>query len=118
MVGKQGGEISPWMSKLERYGVTLQPGDLLMNPPWFWHGILNNGKDDELVIGVPTRYGGKAGIRAAVKSNWYMTLVAVATIAWQYGSAEAFLNQDDVLEDRIQKNREARMKMPGAADHM
>jgi hypothetical protein len=37
MVGKNGDKMSPWMNKLERYTVTLQPGDLLMNPPWFWH---------------------------------------------------------------------------------
>jgi uncharacterized RmlC-like cupin family protein len=37
MVGKNGEKMSPWMNKLERYTVTLQPGDLLMNPPWFWH---------------------------------------------------------------------------------
>jgi hypothetical protein len=109
--------MSPWMNKLERYTVTLYPGDLLMNPPWFWHGILNDGPKDDLVIGVPTRYGGKMGIRAAMRSNWYMSVVALLTIFKQYGSAEAFLNQDDVLEDRIQKNREARMKISNA-DHM
>lgn len=68
------------------------------------------------MIGVPTRYGGKGGIRAALKSNWYLTTVAILTILKQYGSIENFINQDDVLEDRIQKNREARMKIIG--DHM
>ena len=109
-VGKGGAERSPWFDRLERYTATLQPGDLLMNPPWFWHGILNEGAKDELVIGVPTRYGGRDTIAAAVRSNWFLTVVALTTIWVQYGSAEAFLNQDDVLEDRISKNREARMK--------
>lgn len=115
LVGKMGETPSPWFGKLERYTATLQPGDLLMNPPWFWHGILNEGADDELVIGVPTRYGGKDGIRAALRSNPILTVIALATIFKQYGSAEAFLNQDDVLEDRISKNREARMKEEAAA---
>ena len=34
MVGKDGGEVSPWMSKLERYTAVLNPGDVLINPPW------------------------------------------------------------------------------------
>ena len=114
MVGRDGAEQSPWFNKLERYTITLQPGDLLMNPPWFWHGILNDGSADELVIGVPTRYGGKVGVRAALRSNVFLTVVALTTIWKQYGSAEAFLNQDDVLEDRISKNREARMKEEAA----
>jgi hypothetical protein len=79
-------------------------------------GILNDGAADELVIGVPTRYGGGYGVRAAMRSNWYMTTVAILTILKQYGSIQNFINQDDVLEDRIQKNREARMKIIN--DHM
>lgn len=119
LVGKNGEKRSPWFNKLKRYTTTLQPGDMLMNPPWFWHGILNEGAADELVIGVPTRYGGRNGIRAALRSNWYLTVLALATIYKQYGSAEAFLNQDDVLEDRISKNREARMKeVININDHM
>jgi hypothetical protein len=51
-----------------------------------------------------------------MKSNWYMTVVAILTITKQYGSIKNFINQDDVLEDRIQKNREARMKITN--DHM
>jgi hypothetical protein len=43
MVGKNGEEVSTWMNKLERYTTVLHPGDVLINPPWFWHGILNQG---------------------------------------------------------------------------
>lgn len=117
LVGKGNEEKSPWFNKLTRYSTTLQPGDLLINPPWFWHGIINDGKEGDLVIGVPTRYGGKGGIRAAIRSNWYLSVIAIATIKFQYGSVEKFLNQDDVLEDRIQKNREARMPT-NLNDHM
>lgn len=34
LVGKEGGEPSPWMTKLERYTAVLDPGDVLFNPPW------------------------------------------------------------------------------------
>ena len=43
LVGKNGESASPWMEKLERYTAVLNPGDVLINPPWFWHGILNLG---------------------------------------------------------------------------
>lgn len=112
LVGKNGEKMSPWMNKLERYTATLHAGDVLINPPWFWHGILNEGAKDELVIGVPTRYAGTEGVRAAMKSNLVLSLIAVATILKQYGSVDKFMNQDDVLEDRIQANRLARMKDP------
>ena len=41
LVGKSGEKMSHWMSKLERYTATLEPGDVLINPPWFWHVILS-----------------------------------------------------------------------------
>jgi hypothetical protein len=34
MVGKEGGQMSPWMNKLERYVSIVNPGDVLINPPW------------------------------------------------------------------------------------
>jgi len=112
-VGTRGGQPSPWFSKIERYTSIINTGDLLINPPWYWHGILNmaQNKTGDLVIGVPTRYGGKQGFTAAFKSNWYLTTVAILTILKQYGSMEAFLNRDDVLEDQIAKNRQARQAL-------
>lgn len=107
MVGKEGAEVSPWMTKLERYGAVLEPGDVLINPPWFWHGILNLGeKPNSLVIGVPTRYAGKASHMAAFKSNPFMTLFAIAVIAIKHGGQ---INGGNELEDRINANRKARM---------
>ena len=110
MVGKNGEVESPWMKKIERYTAVLQPGDVLINPPWFWHGILNLGEtSDSLVVGVPTRYGGKASNIAAIKSNPFMTLFAAAVIQIKYGGPEKFRGQADVLEDKINANRKARM---------
>lgn len=50
------GQLTPWFNKLERYTTTLEPGDLLINPPWWWHAVENFAEDDELVIGCPTRF--------------------------------------------------------------
>jgi hypothetical protein len=110
MVGKGDEKESEWMKKIVRYTAVLQPGDVLINPPWFWHGILNNAEDpNDLVIGVPTRYGGKDGIVAAFRSNPFMTVFALGVIYIKYGGPEKFKAAGDILEDKIQANRLARM---------
>ena len=63
-----------------------------------------------MVVGVPTRYGGRPSIVAAMKSNAFMSLFAFAVIYFKYGGAEGFKAAGDVLEDKIQANRVARMK--------
>jgi len=37
--------------ELPRYSVTLEPGDALFNPPWFWHQVQNDG----FCIGIASR---------------------------------------------------------------
>lgn len=85
LVGKSDGEPSPWLDKIERYTAILNPGDVLINPPWFWHGILNLGTDNELIIGAPSRYGKGVTFKAALLSNPVFTLNAVVTLARRYG---------------------------------
>jgi hypothetical protein len=112
MVGKNGEQESPWMKKLERYTAVLNPGDVLINPPWYWHGILNQPGEapNSLIVGVPTRYGGRDGIMAAIKSNAFMSLFAFGVIFAKYGGAAGFMKEQDVLEDKIKANRVDRMK--------
>jgi hypothetical protein len=110
LVGKNGETESPWMNKIERYTAVLEPGDVLINPPWFWHGIINQGESsDSLVVGVPTRYGGSVSTKAALKSNPFMTVFAGIVIYVKYGGPEKFKNATDILEDKINANRKARM---------
>ncbi len=40
------------LHRLPRYTVTLEPGDLLYNAPWWWHEVLNHGE----TIGCAMRY--------------------------------------------------------------
>ena len=40
-IGKGEEEQSSWLTKLNRWEVTLNPGDVLLNPPWTWHGVMN-----------------------------------------------------------------------------
>lgn len=89
LVGKGGMEKSPWFNKLERYYSTLNPGDVLVNPPWFWHGIINRGEPNTLVIGSPTRYGQQGKNKAAWRTNPLLTANAFYTLFRKYG-LEAF----------------------------
>jgi hypothetical protein len=64
---------APWFDRLERYTVTLEPGDLLINPPWWWHCVENLGAPGELVIGCPTRFNSAA---RALRVDPFKSLVA------------------------------------------
>jgi hypothetical protein len=89
LVGKGGAKASPWLNKVERYTTVLGPGDVLVNPPWFWHGILNLGdkEKNELVIGAPSRYSAKEATQAGVRTNFVFTLNAIIAMVRQYGWA-------------------------------
>jgi hypothetical protein len=98
-VGKEDGAVaSPYMNKLMRYTVVLEPGDVLLNPAWFWHGIKNLGEnDDELVIGVPTRYRIQYSL-PAFKNNFLFTAIALKAIADRFGSMGQFLSNAGNLQ--------------------
>lgn len=114
LIGKGNDQPSPWLDKIERYTAILNPGDVLINPPFFWHGILNLGEPGDMVIGVPTRYGRGHSTPAAFKTNVMFNIVTMATILKQYGSMAAYFkvvdSGEDLLEDKIEGNRLARMK--------
>ena len=109
-VGKGGGEMSPWFNKLERYTVVLNPGDVLINPPWFWHGILNLGEGDDLVIGAPSRYGGRNTILAAFRSNPMLTVNSLWYLFRKYGAASLKPGFKINLQADIANNRRDREK--------
>ncbi len=104
-VGKFGGEPSPWMSKLIRYTIVLNPGDVLVNPPWFWHGILNLGEPDELVIGSPVRYGKGIARYAAFLNNPLYQVNAQLVMYQMYGGKNGNF-QNDIAKNRQQRSTE------------
>ena len=109
-VGKLNEEESPWMNKLERYTVVLEPGDILINTAWYWHGILNLGDDpDALIIGVPTRYKGVTPL-APLRSNWLFTIVAAISIFKEFGFEKFTSDGGGSLQDGIVKARSERNK--------
>lgn len=106
-IGKGEETASPWLAKLNRWEVTLNPGDILLNPPWVWHGIVNvAGGEGDLSVGVPTRYGVERMI-PSFKNNWLFSIIGVACISWNYG-LDKFTSSADAAQDGIERARNAR----------
>lgn len=106
-VGKGNDKQSPWLKKIERWEVTLNPGDVLLNPPWVWHGIVNTeGGENGLSIGVPTRYG-VARMTPSFTNNWLFSIIGVACISKNYG-LDKFTSSADAAQDGIERARNSR----------
>ena len=111
LVGKGGATPSPWLSKIERYTTVLDPGDVLINPPFFWHGIINLGEKDDnsLVIGAPSRYIKGYSTIAGFKSNVFLTFNAIFSVARRYGIMKTLRGELNLQQD-IANNRRQREK--------
>lgn len=109
-VGKGGEEPSPWLSKLVRYTTVLSPGDVLLNPPWYWHGIINQGVpgSQDLVIGSPVRFSKDAARNAAFKTNFAYTTNALWVVYLKYGIQAFRPGFKPNLEKNIAENRKSR----------
>jgi hypothetical protein len=107
-IGKGSEDPSPWVRKLERYVVTLHPGDVLLDSPWFWHAVINNGSPDDLVLGVPTRYATPL-FRSSFRNNWVLSLLSVLSITTKFGM-ERFLSSPDKFQSSLESSRESRAK--------
>jgi hypothetical protein len=108
LVGKEGKEVSPWMTKLERYTVVVQPGDVLINPPWFWHGILNMGPAGQPVIGCPSRYARGHLMKSAFRSNWFLQIIGLACLVKKYGWGVLGVGASFDMQKAIMDNRKVR----------
>lgn len=108
-IGKGSETPSPWLSKIQRYTVTLNPGDVLLNPPWFWHGIKNIAENEnDLVIGVPTRYATSEFTKMpAFRSNFILSVIGLGSIAYTYGF-DKFLSSADSFQKGIERARSSR----------
>lgn len=105
-IGKGNDSPSPWLSKLKRWEVVLNPGDVLLNPPWIWHGILNvEGGEGGLSVGVPSRYNAK--MMPALKNNFLFSVIGIACISWNFGY-DKFTSSAESAQAGIEKARNAR----------
>ena len=84
----------------------------MINPPWFWHGILNLGEKSstDLVIGAPSRYGQGYSMSAAVKTNTMLTINAIITLGRRYGLKALKPGFKMNLQADIANNRRVREK--------
>jgi hypothetical protein len=96
------------MSKLERYTAVLHPGDVLINPPWFWHGTKNLGDSKDIIVGCPSRYGRGVVLTAAFRSNPLLTVVGVSALVKKYGFGVLNPNGEMKLQTLIAANRNIR----------
>ena len=51
---------------------------------------LSGDAENNLVVGVPTRYGDRDGVVAALRSNAFMSIFAFGVIFFKYGGIEGF----------------------------
>jgi hypothetical protein len=101
--GKIGTEPSPWLSKLERYSAILEPGDLFFDAPWFWHGVENISPEEDLVIGVASRYMTPL-FSSSFKNNWLLTSLGIASIAKEFG-LKKFLSSPESFQQSLETSR-------------
>lgn len=60
-----------------------------------------------VVVGIPTRYA-TPGSTAALKSNWFLSVIALATLQKQYNGVDTFTSNSNNLQDGILKARNSR----------
>ncbi len=87
---------SPWFARLKRYTITLEPGDLLINPPWWWHAV-ENLPGDGLTAGVATRF--VAGART-LRVDTFKSMLALSRVLTQGKGVRAAGRQDPLAYER------------------
>jgi len=92
---------------LERYTIVVHPGDVLINPPWFWHGTRNLG-ESSFIVGCPSRYGSGTVMEAAFRTNFLLTVVGLSALVKKYGLTVLSPKSEFKLQNAIAANRNVR----------
>ena len=101
-------------ARATRYEVELDPGDVLLSPPWWWHDVRNTSED---TIGLATRWLDLKAARiqnpvfdAAMRTNWGLTRVYTREA---YG--QRLVGRDGTCH--FERSRVPREQQPGALAH-
>lgn len=88
---------SPWFGRLERYTATLEPGDLMINPPWWWHSV-ENLPGEGLIAGVSTRF--RPSRRTVLRSDLFKSVHAFSRILTSEAGVKIGRDQDPLAYER------------------
>lgn len=69
----------PWLDRVRGWVAELEPGDVLYNPPFFWHQVRNQGRS----VGVGFRYYDPAAMLRASAVQTALTALAVEPPVWR-----------------------------------
>lgn len=72
--GSSNGDLYKLYKYCPRYSVTLNPGDVLLNPPWFWHAVENITPTS---VAVATRWDAVRNDLTFYEINRVLSLLAV-----------------------------------------
>lgn len=90
-------ERYPLYQFVPRFTCTLQPGDILLNPPWWWHAVRNLA---DATIGVATRHF------AGPNTSYNPVLDAASSLMPQMQKLEAMLRKDRSVQLRDEVTRD------------
>lgn len=79
------GDPAAPIHRLPRLTVTLEPGDLLYNPPWWWHEVVNDGE----TIGCALRHVPRPFERSPTMANHRLfSLLSVYPKLWAFSAVD------------------------------
>lgn len=79
------GDANAPIHRLPRLTVTLEPGDLLYNPPWWWHEVVNDGE----TIGCALRHVPRPFERSPTVANHRLfSLLSIYPKLWAFSAMD------------------------------
>ncbi len=89
----------PMYRMVKRYKVVLEPGDLLISPPWWWHAVINRSGP---TIGCAVRWlEGEKHLNSGYAFSALQSLLPLQAKVWSVVQGEEFRVTDDAFLDTL-----------------